>query len=45
MRDNIDNTLKDEDVIELGVASIETKGDPGMTEGHGESFLPVISEE
>jgi hypothetical protein len=45
MRDNIDNTLKDEDVIELGVASIETKGIRGQNEGDGDMFLPGISED
>lgn len=36
-----------EDVIVLGVASIETKGSGGSTElgGHGQPVIPGISEE
>jgi hypothetical protein len=44
--ENIHNDTS-EDVIELGVASIETKGEFGVTEGggHGEPMIPGISEE
>lgn len=36
-----------EDVIELGIASVETKGSTGNTEGGGEGLplVPGISEE
>lgn len=37
-----------EDVIELGVASVETKGPSGVIEpdmGHGGTMIPGISEE
>jgi hypothetical protein len=44
--DNIRTNLP-EDVIELGVASIETKGSSGFTEGAGTGLpvTPGISEE
>ncbi|AGG87603.1 benenodin family lasso peptide [Rhodanobacter denitrificans] len=36
-----------EDVIELGIASVETKGEFGVTEGGGQGkpMIPGISEE
>jgi len=33
-----------EDVIELGVASVETKGPAGFTENHGGDLIGGISE-
>lgn len=42
-----DNTTRPEvedEVIELGVASVETKGGEGSTEGIGVFALPGISE-
>lgn len=40
-------TNSQDDVIELGVASVETKGSAGNTEGGGEGLplVPGISEE
>jgi len=44
--ENIRNDAS-EDVIELGVASVETKGSTGSLEssGHGGPVIPGISEE
>jgi len=44
--ENIRNDMP-EDVIELGVASVETKGGPGSNEavGFGGPIIPGISEE
>jgi len=38
-------TIAQEDVIELGVASVETKGDPGIGEGVGTFAFLGISED
>lgn len=45
--ENIRNDVS-EDVVELGVASVETKGDTGHMEqsgGPGQTVIPGISEE
>lgn len=44
MKDKIDNT-QNQDVIDLGVASVETKGGGDAGEFHGLPFVPGISEE
>lgn len=41
--ENIRNNAQD-DVIELGVASVETKGPAGITENFGEAPLNGISD-
>jgi hypothetical protein len=45
MKHEIDNTVQDQDVIVLGTASMETRGEPGGFEGNGHQMIPVISEE
>ena len=43
MKDKIDNT-QNQDLIDLGVASVETKGPSGITEGLGFGASPGISD-
>jgi len=45
MKDNIDNMTKNQDLIDLGVASIETKGAGSGTELHGQTTEEGISTE
>lgn len=45
MKDNIDNTTQNPDIIDLGVASIETKGPLTSHEDAGGQFPVGISNE
>lgn len=45
MKQTNENTVQDQDVIELGVASIETKGKLVFGEDQGGITMPGISEE
>jgi len=45
MKQTNENAVQDQDVIELGVASVETKGGGVAGETDGKPFFPGISEE
>ena len=45
MKDNIDNMTKNQDLIDLGVASVETKGGGISGEPDGGPFFLGMSEE
>ena len=45
MKDNIENKTQNQDVIDLGVASVETKGSLLFKEDQGGTITPGISEE
>jgi len=45
MKDNIENKTQNQDLIDLGVASVETKGSKGTTEGVGNQIGIGMSDE
>lgn len=45
MKQTNENVAQDQDVVELGVASVETKGGGVAGETDGKPFFPGISEE